>query len=51
MFVVEDSELWVVRVGDVDKVIVTEESIGSNRPSGLQFCSVGKENWVIKECG
>ena len=51
MLVAEDSELQVVRVRDVDEVIMTEESVRGNRPLGLQFCLVGKEKRVVGECG
>ena len=51
MLVAEDSEPQVVRVGDVDEVIMTEESVRSNGPSGLQFCLVGEEKRVVGECG
>ena len=50
MLVAEDSEPQVIRVWDVDKVIMTEESIRSNGPSGLRFCLVGEEKRVIREC-
>ena len=51
MLVAEDLEPQVVRVGDVDEVIMTEESVRGNRPSGLRFCLVGEEKRVVRECG
>ena len=50
MPVAEDSEPQVIRVRDVDEVIMTEESVRGNGPSGLQFCLVGKEKRVVGEC-
>ena len=51
MLVAEDSEPQVIRVGDVDEVIMTEESVRGNGPSGLWVCLVGKEKRVVRECG
>ena len=51
MLVAEDLEPQVVRVGDVDEVIMTEESVRGNGPLGLRFCLVGKEKRVVRECG
>ena len=51
MLVAEDSELQVVRVRDVNEVIMTEESIRSNGLLGLRFCLVGEEKRVVGECG
>ena len=51
MLVAEDLEPQVVRVGDVDEVVMTEESVRGNRPSGFRFCLVGEEKRVIGECG
>ena len=51
MLVAEDLEPQVVRVRDVDEVIMTEEPIRGNGPLGLWFCLVGEEKRVVRECG
>ena len=51
VFVMENTEPEVVGIGNVDKVVVTEESIRSNRPTGLRFLIVSNEKWVIRKCG
>ena len=51
MLVAEDLEPQVIRVGDVDEVIMTEESVRGNGPLGLRFCLVGEEKRVVGECG
>jgi hypothetical protein len=41
MLVAENAESKVIRVGNMNEVIVAEESVRSYRPSGLRFCEVG----------
>ena len=51
MLVAENTELEVVGVRNVDKVVMTEEAIRSNRPMGLRFFLVGDVKRVIGKCG
>ena len=51
MLVVENMELEVVGVWSVDKVVMTEEAVRSNRPTGLRFFLMGNVKRVIRECG
>ena len=47
MFVLENFELEIIRVGDMDAIIVLEESIRGDRPVGV---SVGLCN-LSHDCG
>ena len=51
MLVAENSESEVVNVGDIDEIIMSEESIGCNRPSGLRFFLMRNEEGVVGKCG
>ena len=51
MLVAENTESKVVRVGDVDEIILSEKTIGSNGPSGLRFFEMGLVEWVVGESG
>ena len=50
MLVAESMEPEVIRVQNVDKVIVTEEAVRSNGPAGLRFFLVGDVKRVIGKC-
>ena len=51
MLVVENTELEVIGVWNIDEVVLTEESIRGDRPTGLRFCLVGNVEGVIGKCG
>ena len=51
MLVAENAEPEVIRVWNIDEVIVTEEAVRSNRPAGLRFFLVGDVKRVIGKCG
>ena len=51
MLVVEDSEPEVISVGNIDEVIMSEKTICSNRPLGLQVLKVGNKERVGRKCG
>ena len=51
MLVAEDSEPEVVSVRNIDEVIMSEKTICSNRPSGLQILKVGNIERVGWKCG
>ena len=51
MLVAENAEPKVIRVRDIDEVIVTEEAVRSNGPTGLRFFLVGNVKRVIGKCG
>ena len=51
MLVAEDAEPEVIRVWNVDKVIVMEEAVRSNGPAGLRFFLVGDVKRVVGKCG
>ena len=50
MLVAEDSEPEVVSVRNIDEVIMSEKTICSNRPSGLQILKVGNIERVGGDC-
>ena len=50
MLVAENVELEVIRVWNIDEVIVTEEAVRSNGPAGLRFFLVGDVKRVIGKC-
>ena len=51
VLVTEDTEPEIVGIRDVDQVVVTEEPVRSNGPTGLRFLIVSNEEWVIWKCG
>ena len=51
MLVAEDSEPEVVSVGDINEVIMSEKTICSNRPLGLQILKMGNIERVSGKCG
>ena len=50
MLVAENTEPEVIRVRNVDKVIMTEEAVRSNKPAGLRFFLMGNVKRVIGKC-
>ena len=51
VLVAENAEPEVIRVRDIDEVIMTEEAVRSNGPTGLRFFLVGNVKRVIWKCG
>ena len=51
MLVVEDSEPEVISVGNINEVIMSEKTICSNGPLGLQILKVGNIERVGQKCG
>ena len=51
MLVAEDSELEVISVRNINEVIMSEKTICSNGPSGLQIIKVGNIERVGGDCG
>ena len=51
MLVAEDSEPEVVSVGNINEVIMSEKTIFSNGPLGLQILKVGNIERVGGKCG
>ena len=51
MLVAENVEPEIIRVQNIDEVIVAEESIRSNGPARLRFFLVGNVERVIRKCG
>ena len=51
MLVAEDVEPEVIRVRNVDEVIMAEESVRSNGPARLRFFLMGNVKRVVGECG
>ena len=51
VLVVENTEPEVIGVRNIDKVVMTEETIRSNGPAGLRFFLVGNVKRVVGKCG
>ena len=51
MLVAEDTEPEVIRVRNIDEVIMAEESVRSNGPARLRLFLMGNVKRVIGKCG